>query len=56
MNRPPETFVQVQEERLLAFAVACFQKAGLDNTTPPPSAACWSILTCAGCVATARGR
>jgi LDH2 family malate/lactate/ureidoglycolate dehydrogenase len=31
MNRPPETFVQVQEERLLAFAIACFEKAGLDH-------------------------
>src|SRR3954447_18156817 len=31
MNRPPETYVQVQEERLLAFAIACFEKAGLDN-------------------------
>ena len=30
MNRPPETFVQVQEDRLLAFATACFEKAGLD--------------------------
>lgn len=29
MNRPPETFVVVQEERLLAFAEACFQAAGL---------------------------
>lgn len=31
MNRPPETFVQVQEDRLLAFATACFEKAGLDT-------------------------
>ena len=30
MNRPPETFVRVQEDRLLAFATACFQTAGLD--------------------------
>lgn len=29
MNRPPETFVRVQEERLLQFATACFAKAGL---------------------------
>jgi LDH2 family malate/lactate/ureidoglycolate dehydrogenase len=29
MNQPPESFVRVQEERLLAFAVACFEKAGL---------------------------
>src|SRR5688572_15872322 len=31
MNRPPETYVQVQEERLLAFAIACFEQAGLDH-------------------------
>ncbi len=31
MNRPPENFVAVQEERLLAFAIACFEKAGLSN-------------------------
>ncbi|MCB9157804.1 MAG: Ldh family oxidoreductase [Caldilineaceae bacterium] len=31
MNRPPENFVRVQEDRLLAFAVACFEKAGLDH-------------------------
>ena len=30
MNRPPETFVPVQEERLLAFAKACFEKVGLE--------------------------
>ena len=30
MNRPPESYVLVQEERLLAFAAACFEKAGLD--------------------------
>lgn len=30
MNRPPETFVRVQEARLLAFVSACFEKAGLD--------------------------
>ncbi len=29
MNRPPETFVQVEEQRLLAFATACFEKVGL---------------------------
>lgn len=29
MNRPPETYVPVQEERLLAFATACFQRVGL---------------------------
>ena len=29
MNRPPETFVSVQEDRLLAFSTACFEKAGL---------------------------
>lgn len=31
MNRPPETYVLVQEERLLAFAIACFKKVGLDE-------------------------
>ncbi|MFN8496030.1 MAG: Ldh family oxidoreductase [Caldilineaceae bacterium] len=29
MNRPPENFVRVKEERLLAFAIACFEKVGL---------------------------
>jgi LDH2 family malate/lactate/ureidoglycolate dehydrogenase len=29
MNRPPDSFVRVSEERLLAFATACFEKAGL---------------------------
>jgi LDH2 family malate/lactate/ureidoglycolate dehydrogenase len=29
MNRPPESFVLVQEERLLGFATACFERAGL---------------------------
>jgi LDH2 family malate/lactate/ureidoglycolate dehydrogenase len=31
MNQPPESFVHVQEDRLLTFATACFEKAGLDN-------------------------
>jgi LDH2 family malate/lactate/ureidoglycolate dehydrogenase len=31
MNRPPESFVLVQEDRLLAFAIACFEQAGLDH-------------------------
>ena len=31
MNRPPETFVNVQEDRLLTFSTACFEKAGLSN-------------------------
>jgi LDH2 family malate/lactate/ureidoglycolate dehydrogenase len=31
MNRPPESFVLVQEERLLNFAIACFEQAGLDH-------------------------
>ena len=31
MNRPPEEYILVQEERLLAFATACFEKAGLDE-------------------------
>ena len=29
MNRPPETFVRVSEERLLAFARSCFEKVGM---------------------------
>ena len=31
MNRPPEDFVLVDEERLLNFSIACFEKAGLTN-------------------------
>lgn len=31
MNRPPESFVRVREDRLLDFAAACFEKAGLDT-------------------------
>ena len=31
MNRPPETFVSVQEDRLLAFSTVCFEKAGLSH-------------------------
>jgi LDH2 family malate/lactate/ureidoglycolate dehydrogenase len=31
MNRPPEEFILVREERLLAFASACFGKAGLEE-------------------------
>jgi LDH2 family malate/lactate/ureidoglycolate dehydrogenase len=30
MNRPPDTFVRVQEERLRVFAAACFEKVGLE--------------------------
>lgn len=30
MNRPPEVFVTVREEDLLAFVQVCFEKAGLD--------------------------
>jgi LDH2 family malate/lactate/ureidoglycolate dehydrogenase len=29
MNRPPDTFVRVREDRLLLFAAACFEKVGL---------------------------
>jgi LDH2 family malate/lactate/ureidoglycolate dehydrogenase len=29
MNQPPSTFVRVQEERLLNFAITCFEKVGL---------------------------
>jgi LDH2 family malate/lactate/ureidoglycolate dehydrogenase len=31
MNRPPEAFVLVYEDRLLTFATTCFEKAGLDH-------------------------
>jgi LDH2 family malate/lactate/ureidoglycolate dehydrogenase len=31
MNRPPEKYVLVREERLLHFATACFEKAGLES-------------------------
>ena len=31
MNRPPEDYILVQEERLLAFATACFKEAGLEE-------------------------
>lgn len=31
MNQPPESFVRVQENSLLAFAAACFEKAGLND-------------------------
>ena len=31
MNRPPESFVLVQENRLLEFTTACFEKAGLTH-------------------------
>ena len=31
MNQPPESFICVYEDRLLDFAVACFEKAGLET-------------------------
>jgi LDH2 family malate/lactate/ureidoglycolate dehydrogenase len=31
MNRPPESFVRVPEERLLAFASACLETVGLED-------------------------
>lgn len=31
MNVPPETFIRVQEEHLLNFATACFERVGLDH-------------------------
>ena len=31
MNRPPEAFVLVNEERLLNFSTACFEKAGVPH-------------------------
>ena len=30
MNNPPESYVLVSEERLLAFAIACFERAGVE--------------------------
>lgn len=30
MNIPPDTFILVQEDRLLAFVAACFEKSGID--------------------------
>ncbi|MDE0298074.1 MAG: Ldh family oxidoreductase [Candidatus Poribacteria bacterium] len=30
MNQPPKSFVLVQEDRLLSFATACFEKVGLE--------------------------
>lgn len=30
MNRPPEIFLNVQEDRLLDFSTTCFQKSGLN--------------------------
>ena len=33
MNQPPESFVRVYEDRLLDFAAACFEKAGLETGT-----------------------
>jgi len=32
MNTPPEKFVRVTEDSLLAFSTGCFEEAGLDNT------------------------
>ena len=31
MNRPPESFLRVREDRLLAFCTACYEKAGLSH-------------------------
>ena len=30
MNVPPDAYILVQEERLLAFVIACFEKSGID--------------------------
>ena len=40
MNRPPEEYLIVEEERLLAFVTRCFERAG----TSPGHAACISRL------------
>jgi LDH2 family malate/lactate/ureidoglycolate dehydrogenase len=31
MNQPPQSYILVQEDRLLAFATTCFEKAGLEH-------------------------
>jgi len=31
MNRPPETFIRVDEERLFNFSIACFEKVGITH-------------------------
>lgn len=31
MNRPPEVFIRVDEERLLNFSIACFDKVGITH-------------------------
>ncbi len=31
MNRPPEVFIRVDEERLLNFSIACFEKVGITH-------------------------
>ena len=31
MNKPPEEFVRVEEDRLMDFGVACFKQSGLDE-------------------------
>lgn len=36
MNTPPESFVRVQEDRLLAFATDCYEKVGLDRDHAAP--------------------
>jgi len=41
MNNPPENFVLVSEERLLAFATACFEKVGM---TPEHAASTSRLL------------
>ena len=56
MNRPPETFVSVQEDRLLAFSTACFERAGLSHDHAALISACSSTQTFVGCGLTARGR
>ena len=31
MNRPPEVFIRVDEEQLLNFSIACFEKVGITH-------------------------
>ena len=44
MNRPPESFVLVQENRLLEFTTACFEKAGLTHDHAASSVVYWLTL------------
>ena len=53
MNRPPEEFVHVDEERLLNFSTACLKKPVSHTSMPHSSVVCLLILTYEGFVVTA---